>query len=55
MDQLYKYLLRSLLFLFTASVINCTPTHYTTQSKANTFNDYKSAKYDMKNKKKKRY
>jgi hypothetical protein len=55
MNQLRKSVLRCILVVFAASAFNCTPTHYTTQSKANTFNDYKAAKYDMKNKKKKRH
>jgi hypothetical protein len=55
MNQLKKALLKSLVIIFSAYGISCTPTHYTTQSKASSFNDYKSAKYNMKNKKKKRY
>jgi hypothetical protein len=55
MNQLKKTLYSFIIIGLTFFGTSCTKTHYTTQSKANTYNDYKATKYNMKNKKKKKY
>lgn len=55
MNQLKKILYSLIVIGLTFLGTGCTKTYYTTQSKASTYNDYKATKYNMKNKKKKKY
>jgi len=50
MNQLKKTVYFFLIFSISLLGFGCVKKHYTTQSKANTYNDYKATKYKMKNK-----